>query len=1109
MKARREQYAAEIEQLREQLSSTKTEIQELMQPNQSKESKALRESDNEKQEKTAARRIQEMTEALAVSDHKVARMEAIVEREQRKSSELQKENVLMQKLIEEEARKKSELESSISSSKVEIMELSRLYETEKATSHGHLTSLDDAQKRITNLNEIVATQAADIAEAQKAMAEMKDELNRLKRKIQSSDEVHHKMVVEIEELRSMEHLVTPTEFNRLKKIEIDEENSRTKIDNLSNSVNLHVTLLQKSEEDNQKKDEELGRLRTNLTNLKKEIDSHCKTISRGDLISNRLRADISDLKNENAALKREVQKLSSDHPVVTNEVGSAKSKTAQVGAQKNREEEKLKNSDYKLAKKSNIALRKRIHFLLGQLDNAAKLVTLCRDQKSVLKAELCALHKTNLHFRSLLNFTSMKGDDSFLCEGEKVEHKDDYIGIRGENATCLPTSTESFIERTLFDTTCGFNLGAQEKDSSFEVSKISKDDPGKFQVVHDDEGYLDIVFSDRSNNGTLDEKSVSFGVLNANEMLSTLQIPVFLRFVQNQQHQSKISELFCNKIVNLLNYFRKIIRDFSLLTSSSRLQQAMLISKICNNDSRMTNLMKKKIEERSSRQKMINRYVKEFLTTVDVLVRVKNVQKGQDDDTRTADIKNDPMTLSSRVEFTEGEVCNLEKYYSEARKSFSDCDHDAYNESGEMIHQKEGKKSMTYENLAEMQLSGVHVDDGILHSVYSLLQMYFTTEERPPEGLFDFHKSYLSLILIINLRDNMLTDFSCDLLSDTVEKSNQLRLLDLRENNITRNGVTVLQKALKRNGSILYVSQSQNDFVLEGHRSISSLGSNKDDSLCGNHESIGSIQHSMCIDIRHNSTQDNSIEDMIDTIEGFRSLTAMDLDNYIHKQNRIASNDMKQSSTLKSKSTQPGLFAGKDPASYPSPSATPKTSEKKQKKQKNSYIDATMNSADELPRSEEFCDITERTPLPSLSSQTNNRSRNRAGNNKLSVSSIKEFPSKEKGLFNHDGEVLTNEEKRMRTFNIYSSPYEKKKLNNKKSLAMETSDLNIAAGTTTRSLKSFPHTSEDELSQLLCAGDEKTEQMVESSIPRHRDLFKPQEIVSHKGSAVRRTGKLF
>ena len=102
---------------------------------------------------------------------------------------------------------------------------------------------------------------------------------------------------------------------------------------------------------------------------------------------------------------------------------------------------------------------------------------------------------------------------------------------------------------------------------SFEVSKISKDDPGKFQVVHDDEGYLDIVFSDRSNNGTLDEKSVSFGVLNANEMLSTLQIPVFLRFVQNQQHQSKISELFCNKIVNLLNYFRKIIRDFSLLTS--------------------------------------------------------------------------------------------------------------------------------------------------------------------------------------------------------------------------------------------------------------------------------------------------------------------------------------------------------------------------------------------------------------------------------------------------------------------------------------------------------------------------------------------------------------
>jgi len=72
----------------------------------------------------------------------------------------------------------------------------------------------------------------------------------------------------------------------------------------------------------------------------------------------------------------------------------------------------------------------------------------------------------------------------------------------------------------------------------------------------------------------------------------------------------------------------------------------------------------------------------------------------------------------------------------------------------------------------------------------------------------------------LNLKDNCLTDLSAKLLASLVEKSNDLRMLDLRGNHISHKGASFLFEAIKHNPSVLFVTQRQGGFMLEGHREI-------------------------------------------------------------------------------------------------------------------------------------------------------------------------------------------------------------------------------------------------------------------------------------------------
>ena len=45
-------------------------------------------------------------------------------------------------------------------------------------------------------------------------------------------------------------------------------------------------------------------------------------------------------------------------------------------------------------------------------------------------------------------------------------------------------------------------------------------------------------------------------------------------------------------------------------------------------------------------------------------------------------------------------------------------------------------------------------------------------------------------------------------------------MLDLRENNISDDGAKMLFEACRKNTTIMYVTQRQNGFMIEGHREI-------------------------------------------------------------------------------------------------------------------------------------------------------------------------------------------------------------------------------------------------------------------------------------------------
>lgn len=153
---------------------------------------------------------------------------------------------------------------------------------------------------------------------------------------------------------------------------------------------------------------------------------------------------------------------------------------------------------------------------------------------------------------------------------------------------------------------------------------------------------------------------------------------------------------------------------------------------------------------------------------------------------------------------------------------------------------------------------------------------------------------YTERVLFMNLRGNSLTDLSCKVLAAMVEKSSALRMLDLRENLLSTTGAKFLFDATRRNITVLYVTQRQNGYMIEGHREILGNGApvskNKaKNNYEGSGLDIGDSQHMECdntysqqrsmpqsgevpkhplrIDMRNNNPSKEAIEGLLESVD--------------------------------------------------------------------------------------------------------------------------------------------------------------------------------------------------------------------------------------------------
>ena len=266
-----------------------------------------------------------------------------------------------------------------------------------------------------------------------------------------------------------------------------------------------------------------------------------------------------------------------------------------------------------------------IYFIVG-------LAVSWQEQKSILKTEINVLYRTNNDLRTRLmavqrsyleknldSHIQMNGTEtpSFLATTSDENSEDLEI----EAFKILPNSTESVVERALFDAVCAFTSGVRVADGADAMSRKGRKREGgirgKFKVVKDPfNGSINIVFDDDSE----------LSQAESAELMNAMQIPIFLKFIQSR-HEEKILPLFTEKLASILNYMRKVTADMAEQVSEARMQLAKGQSKASNSAARVEKIRHKMVGERLAKQKATLKLIREQLRWSDTCIVLDQVKK--------------------------------------------------------------------------------------------------------------------------------------------------------------------------------------------------------------------------------------------------------------------------------------------------------------------------------------------------------------------------------------------------------------------------------------------------------------------------------------------------
>ncbi len=882
--------------------------------------------------KLANSRIRELESALGASIHKYNLSEADNESSKQTILLLQSKLQNFESQVESLRNSESKAVDELVSYRTESKAKEAVLDEKLKTANSALKDLAEANITINRLRNEIEQRKLNSEQNEKTIIELKEDLRKLRSTLEVRSETNSVLRAQLEEINGSKFTISKDEMDRLKSYETENKKVASRNKDLSKSVDLYMGLLTRAESEKELIQKEYKDLQIEHSKIKADLSRVMQEKGTSLSSMKALKTEVVQLRRDNKDMIAELKELKENPSYDIAEIRNMKTGLLTLEKSKHDEIE-LKQEEKKkrhVAEESLKALRSRVSFLLEQLDQASQLSVAWQEEKTLLQSELAALHATNSdlrqrlvyvqqtfvtrHIRDLpeeevklrqsINSGKSKPIDgepwtnntqlgfgkqpAQLTEAEDIltgragKHISEFGGVFNKAITdVIPHSPESAIERALFDITCAFSSGVRSKSKGVKGSRRKKGSLKSVYRVQQDEheGTCDIVV-------TPDESTNNYDA-DAAEMLNGLQIPAFLKFAVSRP-TSKLFIIFSEKIASMLNFFRATIVDLLEDISDSRMEIARSISKTTVSSNRFDQIRDRFVKERFAKQKMIMKYIREQMKHSDMRVVIDQVVKKARDQLEEIEATPDyGGWQATAVNATKDLLVQLVQIADQLA----------------LAGASSGTSTGPVGGL-EIRLPQSLVDDETLNGVLSLICGVFSFENSSSSGAnaSDFHgdeavtnnkeiddaviteasltvakvfhnpkltENYISRILLLNLRNNQLTDLSAKLLASFVEKSSELRMLDIRENYITEVGAKLLFDATRKNPSILYVTQKQGGFMIEGHREI--VGSVQAQPKNMNRDAferlVGNIKHPLRIDIRDNTTDQGVMQGFLDSIE--------------------------------------------------------------------------------------------------------------------------------------------------------------------------------------------------------------------------------------------------
>ena len=439
---------------------------------------------------------------------KCSEMESII----KTNADLTEKNNALTAALAVEDGERAELKSSLYTAEKSIEILTAQAEEKNKLVLDLRKELSDSKRTNIELKGTIEQERSMLNFKEQSIIDLTEDIKKLKSILIVREETIASLRSQLDEWRLTHLILSPEEMKKYKTMQSDMKIQQDHIKELTLSVDRHVELLQKGEEEGSILKNKIEFLTKQNQEYQQEINLKVQKLIEIEILVKALHKEISDLKHNKKLLKEKLEHTQNICLNKNNDIDTLQKTIMELINNKDMEL-KLRKEEMqrrKVADEAAKSLRSRVSFLLEQMQQALALTVSWQEQKTVLKAEVCSLHKANLDVRKRLvalqrhylartishglgssNNNNMNSNNNQY--GQSTQNNNSSPQLRTMNGgslfspsspfanladpgtidsigetyddlgvEALPTSAEAEVERCLFDAICAFTSGERK-----------------------------------------------------------------------------------------------------------------------------------------------------------------------------------------------------------------------------------------------------------------------------------------------------------------------------------------------------------------------------------------------------------------------------------------------------------------------------------------------------------------------------------------------------------------------------------------------------------------------------------------------------------------------